>query len=127
VRMANQNAKGWRRIVNAFGFSLKGLQDCYQLEEAFRQELWLIIPLIPVALWAGDTPTERALLVGSLLIVPIVELLNSAIEANVDRIGYERHELSGRAKDIASAAVLLSLVFAAVIWALILIPKLPFL
>jgi diacylglycerol kinase (ATP) len=127
VRMANQNAKGWRRIVNAFGFSLKGLRDCYQLEEAFRQELWLIIPLIPVALWAGDTPTERALLVGSLLIVPIVELLNSAIEANVDRIGYERHELSGRAKDIASAAVLLSLVFAAVIWALILIPKLPFL
>jgi diacylglycerol kinase (ATP) len=127
VRMANQNAKGWRRIVNAFGFSLKGLQECYQLEEAFRQELWLIIPLIPVALWAGDTPTERALLVGSLLIVPIVELLNSAIEANVDRIGYERHELSGRAKDIASAAVLLSLVFAAVIWALILIPKLPFL
>jgi diacylglycerol kinase (ATP) len=125
--MANQNAKGWRRIVNAFGFSLKGLQECYQLEEAFRQELWLIIPLIPVALWAGDTPTERALLVGSLLIVPIVELLNSAIEANVDRIGYERHELSGRAKDIASAAVLLSLVFAAVIWALILIPKLPFL
>jgi diacylglycerol kinase (ATP) len=127
VRMANQNAKGWRRIVNAFGFSLKGLQECYQLEEAFRQELWLIIPLIPVALWAGDTPTERALLVGSLLIVPIVELLNSAIEANVDRIGYERHELSGRAKDIASAAVLLSLVFAAIIWALILIPKLAFL
>jgi diacylglycerol kinase (ATP) len=125
--MANQNAKGWRRIVNAFGFSLKGLRDCYQLEEAFRQELWLIIPLIPVALWAGDTPTERALLVGSLLIVPIVELLNSAIEANVDRIGYERHELSGRAKDIASAAVLLSLVFAAIIWALILIPKLAFL
>jgi diacylglycerol kinase (ATP) len=125
--MANQNAKGWRRIVKACGFSLKGLRDCYQLEEAFRQELWLIIPLIPVALWAGDTPTERALLVGSLLIVPIVELLNSAIEANVDRIGYERHELSGRAKDIASAAVLLSLVFAAVIWALILIPKLPFL
>ncbi|MGA7979590.1 MAG: diacylglycerol kinase [Chromatiaceae bacterium] len=121
--MANQNAKGWRRVVNAFGFSIKGLRACYELEEAFRQELWLIVPLMPVALWLGDTPAERALLVGSLIIVPIVELLNSAIETNVDRIGYERHELSGRAKDIASAAVLLSIVFASVTWALILIPK----
>jgi diacylglycerol kinase (ATP) len=121
--MANQNASGWRRVVNAFGFSIKGLKACYRLEEAFRQELLVIIPLTPVAVWLGGTPTERALLVGSLLIVPIVELLNSAIEANVDRIGYERHELSGRAKDIASAAVLLSIVFAAVTWALILVPK----
>jgi diacylglycerol kinase (ATP) len=121
--MANQNARGWRRVVNAFGFSIKGLKACYKLEEAFRQELLVIIPLTPVAVWLGGTPTERALLVGSLLIVPIVELLNSAIEANVDRIGYERHELSGRAKDIASAAVLLSIVFAAVTWALILVPK----
>jgi diacylglycerol kinase (ATP) len=121
--MANQNAKGWRRVVNAFGFSIKGLRACYELEEAFRQELWLIVPLMPVALWLGDTPAERALLLGSLIIVPIVELLNSAIETNVDRIGYERHELSGRAKDIASAAVLLSIVFASVTWALILIPK----
>jgi diacylglycerol kinase (ATP) len=121
--MANQNAKGWRRVVNAFGFSMKGLKACYRLEEAFRQELLVIIPLTPVALWLGSTPTERALLVGSLLIVPIVELLNSAIEANVDRVGYERHELSGRAKDIASAAVFLSIVFAAVTWALILTPK----
>jgi diacylglycerol kinase (ATP) len=121
--MANQNASGWRRVVNAFGFSIKGLKACYRLEEAFRQELLVIIPLTPVAIWLAGTPTERALLVGSLLIVPIVELLNSAIEANVDRIGYERHELSGRAKDIASAAVLLSIVFAAVTWALILVPK----
>jgi len=121
--MANQNARGWRRVVNAFGFSITGLKACYRLEEAFRQELLVIIPLTPVAIWLGGTPTERALLVGSLLIVPIVELLNSAIEANVDRIGYERHELSGRAKDIASAAVLLSIVFAAVTWALILVPK----
>jgi diacylglycerol kinase (ATP) len=121
--MANQNAKGWRRVANAFGFSLKGLKACYKLEEAFRQELLVIIPLMPVALWLGGTPTERALLVGSLLIVPIVELLNSAIEANVDRVGYERHELSGRAKDIASAAVLLSIVFATATWALILVPK----
>jgi diacylglycerol kinase (ATP) len=108
--MANQNARGWRRVVNAFGFSIKGLKACYRLEEAFRQELLVIIPLTPVAVWLGGTPTERALLVGSLLIVPIVELLNSAIEANVDRIGYERHELSGRAKDIVT-------------WTLILVPK----
>jgi diacylglycerol kinase (ATP) len=121
--MANQNASGWRRVANAFGFSMRGLKACYKLEEAFRQELLVIVPLTPVAIWLGGTPTERALLVGSLLIVPIVELLNSAIEANVDRIGYERHELSGRAKDIASAAVLLSIVFAAVTWVLILIPK----
>jgi diacylglycerol kinase (ATP) len=121
--MANQNARGWRRVVNAFGVSINGLKACYKLEEAFRQELLVIIPLTPVAVWLGGTPTERALLVGSLLIVPIVELLNSAIEANVDRIGYERHELSGRAKDIASAAVLLSIVFAAVTWTLILVPK----
>jgi diacylglycerol kinase (ATP) len=121
--MANQNAKGWRRVVNAFGFSITGLKACYELEEAFRQELLVIVPLMPVAIWLGQTPTERAMLVGSLLIVPIVELLNSAIEANVDRIGYERHELSGRAKDIASAAVLLSIVLATVTWVLILVPK----
>jgi diacylglycerol kinase (ATP) len=120
--MANQNARGWRRVVNAFGFSMKGLKACYELEDAFRQELLVLVPLIPAALWLGATPAERALLVGSLLVVPIVEL-NSAIEANVDRVGYERHELSGRAKDIASAAVLFSIVLAGVIWALVLIPK----
>lgn len=121
--MANQNARGWRRVIFAFGFSMKGLKACYELEEAFRQEVFLLVPLLPLGLWLGDTPVERALLVGSLLIVPIVELLNSAIEANVDRIGFERHELSGRAKDIASAAVFMSIVFAGVIWGLILVPK----
>jgi diacylglycerol kinase (ATP) len=121
--MANQSARGWRRIVNAFGFSMRGLKACYELEEAFRQELLALIPLAPLALWLGETPTERAVLVGSLLIVPIVELLNSAIEANVDRVGMERHELSGRAKDIASAAVFLSIAFAATVWGLILVPK----
>ncbi|MEY6431629.1 diacylglycerol kinase [Thioalkalicoccus limnaeus] len=121
--MANHNARGWRRIVRAFGFSIKGLRACFRHEEAFRQEVIALIPLVPIALWLGETPVERALLVGSLLIVPIVELLNSAIEANVDRVGYERHELSARAKDIASAAVLSSLVFTFVTWALILVPK----
>lgn len=121
--MANNNAKGWRRVVRAFGYSMKGFKACFELEEAFRQEVFLLIPLTPLALWLGDTPAERALLVGSLLLIPIVELLNSAIEANVDRVGLERHELSGRAKDIASAAVFSSIAFCAVIWSLILVPK----
>jgi diacylglycerol kinase (ATP) len=121
--MANQNATGWRRIIKAFGFSMQGFKACYELEEAFRQEVWALIPLLPMGIWLGETPMERAVLTGSLLIVPIVELLNSAIEANVDRVGLERHELSGRAKDIASAAVFLSVVFAAMVWGLVLVPK----
>ncbi|TCT23969.1 diacylglycerol kinase [Thiobaca trueperi] len=122
--MANHNVRGWRRVIRAFGYSMKGFKACFELEEAFRQEVFLLIPLIPLALWLGETPVERALLISALLLVPIVELLNSAIEANVDRVGLERHELSGRAKDIASAAVFLSIAFCVVIWALILIPKL---
>jgi diacylglycerol kinase (ATP) len=121
--MAYQNARGWRRVVNAFGYSMQGFKACFELEEAFRQEVFALIPLIPLGLWLGETPVERAMLVGSLLIVPIVELLNSAIETNVDRVGMERHELSGRAKDIASAAVFSSIAFALIIWGLILIPK----
>jgi len=121
--MANQSARGLGRIVQAFGYSMQGFKACYEQEEAFRQEIWTLIPLLPLGLWLGESPAERAVLIGSLLIVPVVELLNSAIEANVDRIGLEHHELSGRAKDIASAAVFLSIVFAAVAWGLVLIPK----
>ena len=121
--MAYQNARGWRRVINAFGYSVRGLKACYELEEAFRQEVFVLVPLVPLGLWLGETPVERAMLVGSLMLVPIVELLNSAIEANVDRVGLERHELSKRAKDIASAAVFTSILFSAVIWALILLPK----
>ncbi|MBK1693918.1 diacylglycerol kinase [Chromatium weissei] len=121
--MANQNVKGWRRVIFAFGYSINGLKACFAHEEAFRQEIFLLVLFIPLGLWLGETPIERALLIGSLLIIPIVELLNSAIEANVDRVGLERHELSGRAKDIASAAVFSSIAFCLVNWALILIPK----
>jgi diacylglycerol kinase (ATP) len=121
--MAHRNVHGWKRVLYAFGYSMKGLRACYQSEEAFRQELLLLVPLLPLGLWLGESPVERAMLVGSLIMVPIVELLNSAIEANVDRIGSERHELSGKAKDIASAAVFTSILFAAVIWLLILVPK----
>jgi len=121
--MANQNARGLRRILNAFGFSMAGFRDCFQHEEAFRQEVYVLLVLLPLGLWLGEDAVERALLVGSLLIVPIVELLNSAVEANVDRVGLERHELSRRAKDIASAAVFLSLVLAALVWVLVLAPR----
>jgi len=121
--MANQNAKGLKRVYNAFFYSMSGFRACFKHEEAFRQEIFVLIPMLPLAVWLGDSGVEKALLVGALLMVPIVELLNSAIEANVDRVGLERHELSGRAKDIASAAVFLSIVFAVSIWALILLPR----
>ncbi len=121
--MANHNVRGWRRLTNAFRFSMSGFRACFRYEEAFRQEVFVLIPLFPLALWLGDTPVEQALLAGSLLLVPIVELLNSAIEANVDRVGYERHELSARAKDTASAAVLSSIAYTLVIWGIVLLPK----
>lgn len=122
--MAHQKATGLRRIFNAYRFSLAGLRACFQHEEAFRQEVFLLVPLLPLALWLGRSGVERASLLASLLIVPVVELLNSAIEANVDRVSLERHELSGRAKDIASAAVLLSILLAGAVWGLILLPRL---
>jgi len=121
--MANQNQKGLKRVYNAFFYSMAGFRACFQHEEAFRQEVLVMLPMLPLALWLGNDGMERALLVGSLLLVPIVELLNSAIEANVDRVGLERHELSGRAKDIASAAVFLSIVFTVMVWLLVLSPR----
>ena len=121
--MANHNVRGLRRILNALGFSMAGFRDCFRHEEAFRQEVFVLLLLVPAGLWLGNGPVERALLVGSLLVVPIVELLNSAVEANVDRVGLERHELSRRAKDIASAAVFLSIVLAALVWVLVLAPR----
>lgn len=121
--MATQGVRGWRRVLHAFGYSMQGFRACYQMEEAFRQELLLALVMVPLGLWLGDTAVERVLLAGSLFLVLIVELLNSAIEANVDRVGLERHELSGRAKDIASAAVFMSLTLAALTWGLILLPR----
>ena len=121
--MGNQNAHGLRRIFNAFRFSAAGFRACFRHEEAFRQEVFASVVLIPLALWLGATGVERAVLIGSWLLVPIVELLNSAIEANVDRVGLERHELSARAKDTASAAVLLSILFAAIVWLVTLWPR----
>jgi diacylglycerol kinase (ATP) len=108
---------GLDRIVRATGYSLEGLRIAYRGESAFRQETWLAVFLVPAALWLGRSWTEVALLAGSVVLVLIVELLNSAVEAAVDRISFETHDLSKRAKDIASAAVFLSLWLAAAIWA----------
>ncbi len=122
---AHHNNRGLKRIVNAYHYSIAGFRACFQHEEAFRQEVYALIVLLPLGIWLGQTPVERALLVGALLIVPLVELLNSGIEAVVDRIGTEKHELSGRAKDIGSAAVFWSIVLATAVWGLILIPRFP--
>lgn len=118
--MAGQKATGLRRIINAFGYSIAGFKACYKHEAAFRQELLGVLMLLPLGLWLGQSGVERALLVGSLLLVPLVELLNSGIEAIVDRFGGEIHELSGRAKDIGSAAVFLAIVLAVTVWLLVL-------
>jgi diacylglycerol kinase (ATP) len=112
---------GLIRIVNAFGNTWKGYVGAFREEAAFRQELALCVVLFPLGLWLGETGVERALLVGPIFIVLIVELLNSGIEATVDRIGLERHQLSGLAKDLGSAAVFTSFALLAVVWALVLL------
>lgn len=111
---------GFTRLFRAFGASWKGFVGAYREEAAFRQELALAMVVIPLGLWLGRDGIERVLLIGPMFIVLIVELLNSAIEATVDRIGLERHKLSGLAKDIGSAAVFSSLTLLAVVWALVL-------
>lgn len=112
---------GLSRIWNAFHYSLDGLRAAYRHEDAFRQEVLLTLVALPLALWLGDSALERALMIGSVLLVLIVELLNSAIEATVDRVSLERHQLAKRAKDIGSAAVLIALINAAVVWGLVLL------
>lgn len=107
---------GLRRLINAFGYSVEGLKAAYKNEDAFRQEVRLAIVLIPLAIYLGKSGIEDALMIGSVLLVVIVELLNSSIEATVDRISLENHMLAKRAKDIGSAAVLISLVNLAVVW-----------
>jgi len=118
--MPKPGRTGVARILCAAGYSWKGLRAAFRKEAAFRQELALAVLLFPVALWVGNTAVERALLLGSLLLVLIVELLNSALEAVVDRFGDEWHKLSGRAKDMGSAAVFIALANVAVIWGLLL-------
>ncbi len=108
---------GLDRILHAAGYSAAGLRAAYSGESAFRQEFWLTVVATPLAWLLGNTWVEIALLLGSLLLVMIVELLNSGIEAAIDRISFERHELSKRAKDLGSAAVMLALLLCGGIWA----------
>jgi diacylglycerol kinase (ATP) len=119
--MTNQGTTGVKRIINATLFSWQGLKAAFKNEAAFRQECILTILLAPLGLWLGQDGLEKALLLAVLLLVLIVELLNSALEAVVDRFGGEMHELSGRAKDIASAAVFISLLNVILVWALVLL------
>jgi diacylglycerol kinase (ATP) len=112
---------GLRRLISATDYSLSGFAAAARHEDAFRQELILAAVLVPLGLWLGASGVERALLVGSVLLVLIVELLNSAVEATVDRVSLENHSLAKRAKDIGSAAVMLSLANVAVVWLLVLV------
>ncbi|MGE5320363.1 MAG: diacylglycerol kinase [Hyphomicrobiaceae bacterium] len=111
---------GLRRLWNALGYSLDGFRAAFKHEDAFRQEVFLAVVLIPVALWYPTTHVGKALMIASVLLVIVVELLNSAVEAAVDRISLENHALAKRAKDIGSAAVLVSLLNVLVVWGLVL-------
>ncbi|MEE9551498.1 MAG: diacylglycerol kinase [Gammaproteobacteria bacterium] len=119
--MASQGTGGLERLYKATMYSWHGLKAAFKNEAAFRQEVMLSIILIPLGFWLGENGTERALLIGSILLVIIVELINSGIEAIVDRHGSEHHELSGRAKDVGSAAVLIALINVIVIWGFVLL------
>lgn len=119
--MAKQTQRGLRRLFSAAGYSWSGLRSCWTNEEAFRQEVIVCLTGIPLALWLGESGAERALMIASLIVLLIVELLNSAVECVVDRVGLERHELSKQAKDIASAAVLLAILQVPMVWLLVLL------
>ncbi len=111
---------GLRRLVNAARYSSEGLAAAFRNEDAFRQEVFAACVLIPLAIWLGNSGTERALMSCAVLLVLIVELLNSALEATVDRISLQHHPLAKRAKDIGSAAVMIALTNALLVWTLIL-------
>lgn len=118
--MAGQSLKGFPRLIAAWVNSLSGLKMAWAHEEAFRLECLLLLPVTPLALLMGQNGVEKALLLGSLLLVIITELLNTAIEATIDRVSFEHHELSKRAKDLGSAAVMVSLALFVIVWILIL-------
>ncbi|MGB5601733.1 MAG: diacylglycerol kinase [Gammaproteobacteria bacterium] len=123
--MGKTGVTGIKRIINATGYSWLGLKAAYKHELAFRQELWLAVFMIPLGYYLGQDWTDKAALICSVLFVLIVELLNSGIEAVVDRVGDEPHKLSGRAKDMGSAAVLIALIITAMIWVAVLIDNPP--
>lgn len=117
------NNKGIKRIVNAFHFSIHGFRACFRTEEAFRQEIVLAALMIPGSFLLGDTVVEYILLIGSVFLVLIVELLNTAVERAIDRISFEKHELSREAKDMGSTAVFLSLILTGLVWGMIALSK----
>ena len=119
--MSSQGTTGLERLFKASGFSMQGLIAAFRNEAAFRQEVYLSLVLIPLGIYLGETGTEKALLVGVILLVLITELINSGMEAVVDRFGEEQHELSGRAKDVGSAAVFIALLNVLIVWACIII------
>lgn len=116
TQAAPKKNTGITRIIKAAGYSMQGIKAAFQNEAAFRQELLLSVIFIPMAFFVADGPVERVVLIGLTVLVLVVELINSAIEALVDRVGTEHNELSGRAKDMGSAAVLLCLVVWAYAW-----------
>lgn len=118
--MAYSGNTGFTRIIKAAGYSWQGIKAAYKYEAAFRQETWLAVVLIPLAIYVAENTTQLALMISSVLLLMLVEILNSAVEAVVDRFGDELHELSGRAKDMASAAVTFSLLIMLLIWGLML-------
>jgi len=118
--MSAHRTQFFQRIIKATAYSWQGLKAAFHNEAAYRQELFLALILAPVGLWLGNNGLERAVLIGSLFLVLIVELLNTGIEIVVDRFGGELHELSGRAKDVGSAAVFLALINVPVVWGLVL-------
>lgn len=119
----HKGQQGLRRIVLACGHSARGFKDALRSESAFRQEALLALVLLPAAFWVGRRPLEVAMLIGSVLIVLIVELLNSAVEAAIDRVSLDWHELSRKAKDFGSAAVALSLLLCAGVWGAVLLER----
>jgi diacylglycerol kinase (ATP) len=121
VKNPHKGVTGIRRLTNALGYSLAGFAAAFRDEQAFRQVVLAAVILIPIALWLPVTSAERALMIASVLLVAIVELLNSGVEAAVDRVSFKKHPLAKRAKDIASAAVLLSLISAVAVWSMILL------
>jgi len=121
MKSPHKGKTGAKRLLNAFNYSCSGIKEAYRNEDAFRQEVWLAAILLPLALWVNTTAIGRALLIGSVLLLLIVELLNSSIEATVDRISLDEHALAKRAKDIGSAAVLIALVNLVVVWLLVLL------
>ena len=120
VESPHKGKTGLRRIWNALFYSFDGLKAAYRHEDAFRQEVWLALVLIPVALFLPVSGIGKALMMASVLMVLIVELLNSAVEATVDQVSLKHHRLAKRAKDIGSAAVLFSLINVAVVWLFVL-------